>query len=111
MKKRLIVSLVTGALLGVICIVGGSARAGGFGGNERYLLGLWYNRVIIGLVIGLAADLHLIAGPTNRYLRGALLGFLVSLAWFVSADMQDVVAFLAGILYGVIVEYVAHRYP
>jgi hypothetical protein len=110
MKRRLVVSLVSGAILGVICVIGGSVRAGGLAGNERYLAAMWYNRVIIGLVVGLAAELSFVPGAANRYLRGALLGLVVSLAFFLSTGFQDLVAFGAGIVYGVIIEYSAHRW-
>jgi hypothetical protein len=110
MKKRLIVSVITGAALGVICIIGGSARAGGFAGNELYLLALWYNRVIMGLTIGLAGGWQIPNGPWNRYVRGAVLGFLVSAAFFLSTEMRDVVAFLAGVVYGLIIEFAVGRY-
>ena len=109
MKKRLFVSMITGAVLGVICIIGGSMRAGGFAGNLSYLAGMWYNRVIIGLVVGLGGQLQVIRGAANRYLRGALLGLVVSFAFFLSTGFRDPVAFVAGILYGVIVEFVARR--
>lgn len=110
MKKRLIVSIITGAVLGVICIIGGSSRAGGFAANLPYLAGMWYNRVIIGLVVGLGGQLQIVHGAANRYLRGALLGLLVSLAFWLSTGFRDPVAFVAGILYGVIVEFVAARW-
>jgi hypothetical protein len=110
LNKRLKTSVVVGALLGVFCIIGGSVRAGGLAGNELYLLALWYNRVIIGLTIGLAGQWRLVNGARNRYIRGALLGFLVSSAFFLSTEMRDTIAFFAGIVYGVIIEYVAQRY-
>ena len=106
-KKRLLVSLVSGAILGVICIIGGSVRAGGFAGNELYLIGMWYNRVIIGLVIGLADKMILVNKSWNRYLRGALIGLVVSLAFSLPTGFRDMPAFLAGIVYGVIIEYAA----
>jgi hypothetical protein len=110
LKKRLTISVVTGAVLGVICIIGGSIRAGGFAGKELYLFAMWYNRVIMGLVIGLAGEWKIVNGPLNRYVRGGLLGFLVSAAFFLSTGMRDIVAFFAGIIYGLIIEYVARRY-
>jgi len=110
LKKRLIISLTTGALLGVICIIGGTIRAGGFKGNEFYIIGMWYNRIIIGLVLGLAAELKLVSNPANRYARGALLGLVVSLAFFISTGMRDIPALIAGILYGIIIEFVAYRF-
>ena len=110
MNKRLLTSLITGAFLGIICVVGGSIRARGLIGNEIYLAAMWYNRVIIGLVIGLAGSWKIIRGPLNRYVRGALLGLVVSTAFFLSTGMRDIIAFIAGIVYGIITEYVAYRF-
>jgi hypothetical protein len=42
--------------------------------------------------------------------RGAFLGFMVSFAFYLSTGFTDVVSFLAGILYGVIIEYFAIKY-
>lgn len=99
-----------GGLLGIICIVGVGIRTGELAGRALFLFAMWYNRVIMGLMIGLAGGWYLIDGPWNRYLRGVLLGFLVSLAIFLSTGLQDVPAFLAGIVYGPIIEYVVKRY-
>ncbi|MBN1485775.1 MAG: hypothetical protein JXA37_13760 [Chloroflexia bacterium] len=107
--KRLWVCIISGAVLGIICVIGGTLRAGGFSGNEFYIVGMWYNRVIMGLVIGLAGSLRLTGEPANRYLRGALLGLLVSLAFFLSTGLRDPMAFFAGIVYGLIIEFVAQR--
>ena len=109
MRKRLRVSIITGAVLGVICIIGGSIRTGGIVGNLPYLAGMWYNRVIIGLVVGLGGQLRIARGAANRYLRGALLGLIVSFAFFLSTGFADPVAFVAGILYGVICEFVVRK--
>ena len=79
-------------------------------GNELYLIAMWYNRVIIGLVVGLAGERQVTRGSLNRYVRGALLGMAVSAAFFVSTGMRDIITFIAGILYGMIIEYVAQRY-
>ena len=105
MSKRLVGAVIIGAFLGVICIVGGSARAGGWAGNETYLIAMWYNRVIIGLLIGLAGRWDPLPGPLNRYVRGLLLGTAVSLAFFLTTGFQDIIAFFAGGVYGVIIEY------
>jgi hypothetical protein len=77
----------------------------------RHLIAIWYNRVIIGLAVGLAAEIILVQDETvNRYLRGLVLGLLISLAAFLSMEQVDVVTFLAGGLYGLATEYVAHRW-
>jgi hypothetical protein len=39
--------------------------------------------------------------------RGALLGLLVSFAFYSSTGFEDIVGFIAGIVYGVIIEYAA----
>lgn len=100
MKKRMIVALIGGALLGLICVAGAYIRSGKSASPE-FVFSLWYNRVIIGLAVGAP-------WPTvrrnNALLRGAVLGLLVSFAFYSSTGFQDPVSFIAGIVYGVILE-------
>ncbi len=105
-KTRMTAALLTGALLGVVCIVGAQVRSG-FTQTPAVLFSLWYNRVIMGLVIGMAET---VADKTTVMKRGALLGFLVSFAHFASVAFTDVVSFLAGVVYGVIIEWVSLRF-
>ena len=105
MNKKLMVSIISGSLLGVICIIGGGIRMG-FSGNGLYLFALWYNRLIMGILIGLTKMNSGISG----LVKGGLLGFVVSLAFFLSTGMSDLVSFLAGIVYGVIIVAVARKY-
>ncbi|MFN2364513.1 MAG: hypothetical protein ABR596_09445 [Halarsenatibacteraceae bacterium] len=105
MEKKLRVSIISGALLGIICIIGGSIRMG-FSGNELYLFALWYNRLIMGILIGLTK----MGSGSKALVKGGALGLLVSLAFFLSTGMNDVVSFLAGIVYGVIIVAVARKY-
>ena len=104
-KRRMITSLITGAILGVVCIIGATIRFGGEA-STYLLFALWYNRIIMGLVIGLTIsnkDLPTII------IRGALLGLVVSFAYYATTGFTDIVSFLAGIVYGVIIEYVNFR--
>ena len=105
LTRRMVVCLVTGALLGVVCIVGASIRSG-FQYEAYFLFAFWYNRLLMGMVIGLAGQLAL---PVVLY-RGAFLGLVVSFAFYSSIGFGDPVGFLAGIVYGVIIEYVAVRH-
>ncbi len=107
-KKRLWLGIFTGAVLGIFCIVGGALRLG-WQGNQLLLFGLWYNRLVMGLMIGLAGDWELVPGKWNWALRGAGLGLLVSAAYFFTTGASDWVSFLAGILYGLIIELVIRR--
>jgi len=103
--KRLLVCIVTGALLGVICIIGAQLRSG-FTNDASYLFAFWFNRLLMGIVIGLAW------GRLNSLQaigRGAFLGLLVSFAFYSSTGFKDVIGFIAGIVYGIIIEYAALR--
>lgn len=108
-SKRVFVAIIAGALLGVLCIVGAGSRIG-FTGNWNFLFAVWYNRVIMGLVIGLAGGLKFIKSDRNKYVRGLVLGILVTLAVSLSTGFRDVPSFFAGVAYGVIIDYVATRY-
>ncbi len=104
--KRMKVSLLCGAALGVVCIIGALARSGGTAGIS-FLFALWFNRLLMGMVIGLVREK---AEGSALILRGALLGLIVSFAFYSAAGFGDAVSFLAGIVYGVIIELVCRKY-
>ncbi|MDW7658552.1 MAG: hypothetical protein SCM11_15395 [Bacillota bacterium] len=106
LTRRLIIAAVTGAVLGLFCIAGAWFRSG-FNQEVLYLFAFWFNRLLMGIVIGLADAPHKKPAP---WIRGAVLGFLVSFAFYSAAGYQDLIGLLAGVLYGVIIEYVAGRY-
>lgn len=108
MKRRLLIALGCGAVLGLFCILGASVRLG-WNGNQLLIFSLWYNRLIMGLLIGLAGDLVIVQGKANWILRGAVLGLMVSAAYFLTAGAGDWVSFLAGVLYGMIIEFVLRQ--
>jgi len=105
-KKRMIITLITGAMLGVVCIIGATIRFGGEA-STYLLFALWYNRIIMGLVIGLSSKK---SEMSYVLIRGAVLGLVVSFAYFATTGFTDVVSFIAGIVYGVIIEYAAFRF-
>ncbi len=100
MKKRMKQGLIGGVLLGIVCVIGAYVRSG-FTASPVFVFSLWYNRVIIGLVIGAPWE------PTDKskaLIRGAILGLLVSFAFYSSTGFEDPVSFVAGIVYGVLLE-------
>ena len=109
--KRIGIGLLTGSMLGVICIIGVGSRLG-FSGNIAYLLGMWYNRVIMGLIVGLSEGIIFIEKNRNynSVLRGAIIGLLVTSAIFLSTSFRDIPSFFAGIFYGVIIDLVSTLY-
>ena len=100
MSKRLRLALIGGALLGIICVVGAYLRSGGTA-SPVFIFALWFNRVIIGMVVGAPWDT---TSKSKNLLRGALLGILVSFAFYSSTNFQDPISFIAGVVYGVILE-------
>jgi len=108
-QKRVVIAIITGAILGIFCIIGVGTRLG-FAGNEMFLLATWYNRVIMGLVIGFAGSWQFFKGKNNPLARGLVLGFVISLALFLSTELRDPIGFGAGIVYGIIIDYVATKY-
>lgn len=104
--KRMWVCLASGAILGVFCIVGALVRSN-FQSDAYLLISLWYNRLLMGLVIG--APWRNIGLP-KVIARGAILGLIVSFAFYSSTGFNDVVSFIAGIIYGIIIEFVAFKF-
>ncbi len=112
--KRLGISVLLGAVLGVFCIIGVGSRVG-MTGNEWYLFGMWYNRVLMGVLIGFAGSWQLIKEVEGKNLknagvRGLILGIIVSSAIFFSTGLKDVPAWFAGVAYGVIIDVVATHF-
>jgi hypothetical protein len=110
--KRIGFATVLGAILGIFCILGASGRVGGWNGNEILLIGLWYNRVVMGILIGFAGEFQLIKKGNrskwlNSALRGMIFGFLVSLQFYLTTSFLDLPTFLAGIMYGIIIDLVS----
>lgn len=100
MKQRLIKGLIGGALLGVVCVIGAYIRSGSTA-SPTFVFSLWYNRLILGLVVGAPWPS---VGRSQAMLRGALMGLAVSFAFYSATDFVDPVSFAAGIIYGVILE-------
>lgn len=99
--KRLVIGLIFGALLGIVCIIGAQIRSG-YNQPSWYLFAFWFNRLLMGGVIGLIP----IKTPLNkRLLRGAIVGIVISFAFYSATNYADLTGFLVGAIYGVIIEY------
>jgi hypothetical protein len=107
--KRIIIAILTGSILGILCIIGAGERLG-VSGNGLFLFALWYNRFLMGVVIGIASDLKIIRTKWNVLLRGGILGLIVTSAFFLSTGLRDIPSFFAGIIYGLIIDYVATKF-
>ena len=92
-------AILAGMMLGVVCIVGASLRA-----SEplsgAYLFAFWFNRVLMGLLIGV---FPLPKKAAQRLMVGAGLGLFVSFAFFSATEFYDLMGFLVGAPYGMII--------
>ena len=69
--------MIGGALLGVVCVIGAYNRSGS-SASPAFVFSLWYNRVIIGLIVGAPWP---VTTRTKALLRGGVLGLLVFLCF------------------------------
>ncbi|GEM_PF-5568897 len=68
LTRRMLICVVTGALLGVVCIIGSQVRSG-FEMDAAYLFSFWFNRLLMGVVIGLAWSNLIHTGRSRCYDR------------------------------------------
>ncbi len=111
--KRLIISTVTGALLGIVCIIGVGLRIeGGYLDNIVYLLGIWMSRLVLGVTIGFVGEFVIIPGIgwkkwMNTSIRGIFFGLLFSVTVLLLDPHFSYITFAAGIAYGLIIDLMA----
>ena len=112
--RRIGIAVIVGALLGVLCIIGVGARIPGNYSNVIYLTGVWYNRVIMGLMVGFAGHVTLIKSEkeknfVNAIVRGVIIGLVVSTATLLLSDTIpfDWLGWFMGVVYGPIIDVVS----
>lgn len=102
----MLITLITGAILGIFCVIGANVRYGGELSNI-YVFAFWFNRLLMGFVFGLLVTTL----PLKlKLVRGLTVGLLVSFAFYSATMFLDVTGFIAGGVYGIIIEYVAHKF-
>lgn len=105
MNKKIVYGCILGAILGILCIIGASLRMPDTLTNI-YLLSFWYNRLMIGFIIGLLPSLK---SFKLSLLRGLIIGALVSFAFYSATEFLDLMGFFAGLLYGFIIEAILFK--
>ena len=111
--RRILIAVIVGALLGVLCIIGVGARIPGQYSNVIYLTAVWYNRVIMGLMVGFAGHFTIIkSGKEKNYanaiIRGLIIGLSVTSATLLlSETILDWLGWFMGLLYGPIIDVIA----
>ncbi len=107
--KRMILSLIIAGIFGVFCAYGTSTvEIPGFDITMPYLLTIFYSRLMIGLVIGLAENIQLLKKELlNSILRGAIFGAIVSVS--ISFYGGGAIFMAAGIIYGLLTDFIATK--
>ena len=111
--KRFSIALILGAIAGFLCAYGTKmAVAEGtldLKLTDGILASVFYNRLLIGMVIGIAGGLSLTA-----WLRGLIIGVIVSLAMgitpLVDGNLHGMLVIVgAGAVYGLIIDFIASK--
>ena len=106
-KKRIFASLLGGIIAAIICLVGGMMIGKVTEITSFVMAGSIFNRLMIGFMIGITGL------RMNYILRGALIGFLVSLITslsFLSTSLGTFILYTSmGILYGVMTDILATK--
>ncbi|WP_371805314.1 hypothetical protein [Candidatus Lokiarchaeum ossiferum] len=104
--KRVLIATGMGAILGIFCIIGQSQRMplNPMPNATIYLLAAWYNRVIMGMLIGFAGEWVLLKNKPrlNSVVRGAILGTVVSISFGLLQQRIEIMYFFAGIVWGLL---------
>ena len=115
MKKiylRTLISVGLGAILGIFCILGVSQRipAEILTTTALYLLAAWYNRLIMGIIIGFAGEFHFLGEKyriVESIIRGISIGAIVSVSFSFLIQPPTWTYFFAGIVYGLVIDLVS----
>ena len=107
--KRMVVALLLAGFFGIGCAYGtAGVEIPGFEITMPYLLTIFYSRLLMGLLIGLAGSVTLLNGKmANAALRGGILGAVVSVG--ISFYGGAAIFIAAGIVYGIITDVVATK--
>ena len=109
--KRMVISLILGTIAGLICAGGTSIlQPITYPIGVPLILFIIYNRVILGLVIGLVDEIKILDHDTvNPILRGAIFGALISTIMIILPELASINFFAVGILFGVLIDLIASK--
>jgi len=106
----MLISLVVAALCGVFCAYWTSGvEIPGFEITMPYLLTIFYNRLLMGFVIGLAGGVRILKKESlNSIIRGIIIGAIISVG---ISFYGGAFAFIgAGIVYGALTDFLATKF-
>ena len=115
--KRMIIALVVSGLFGIYCSYATyeylkTAEIPGLIVTMEYLFTIFYNRLILGFVVGFAENISVIKKRLlNSIVRGAIIGAIISLGIsFYGFFTGSYTFILFGILYGAVTDLLATKF-
>ena len=113
----MVIALIVAVLFGVYCVYGTAeymktAPVPGFEVTVEYLLTIFYNRVLMGIAVGLAGGVVLTRRKlVNAAIRGAILGAIFSLGISLYGFLTGAYVFIIfGAVYGAVTDLAATRF-
>ncbi|HID73409.1 TPA: hypothetical protein EYP38_05710 [Candidatus Micrarchaeota archaeon] len=110
--KRMTIAVMASILFGIFCAWGSTmVQIPGMVVTLPLLATIFYNRVLIGFMVGLAEHVSMLKDRLpNAALRGALIGAIVSIGVMLPGGLEAAALLVFGALYGAIVDVVATKY-
>jgi hypothetical protein len=113
--KRLLYSVILGAISGILCASGAFVLLNtepSIPNISIYLIGAFYNRIIIGFLIGFAEELKIYKekdNMINSIIRGLLLGLIVSIGFAFFNVYINLPFFFMGMVFGILIDLIATK--
>lgn len=114
--KRLIISVILGIVFGILCGSGAFILLQGITeipNLTMYIAGAFYNRIIIGFLVGFAEELKIYKEKDNiinSIIRGAILGIIVSSGFAFFNVYVNLLFFIMGIIFGIGNDVISTRF-
>jgi hypothetical protein len=110
--NRMISALILGAIFGLFCAWATStAPIPKEWLTLEFLIYIWYNRLILGFVIGFAENINFIKSRySNAIIRGAIIGTIISVILVIIPGLAAISYLFAGTIYGIIIDVIATKF-
>jgi hypothetical protein len=111
-SKRMQLAVIISGIFGLFCVFGSTTlNLIMISASLPMLAHIFFNRILIGLMIGLGEGLDLADSQMeNSLLRGALIGAIVSIGPALILGQGALLFMIAGAIYGAITDYAATKY-
>ena len=110
--NRMTIALVIGALFGIFCAWATSnAPIPAQWLTVEFLIYIWYNRLILGFVLGISDNIKIIKSKYgNSIVRGAIIGTIVSVILVIIPGWPAISYLFAGTIYGIVIDLIATKF-